>query len=246
MKKKNFLVIIILAALTLLTGCVQKADEKVRFSADNYQSFVYKQTDYSITNNEIPENHITGALSKFHKTIIVDRDNQRLLSKSTENSTTLSLVNLFKTSDNLICIGINNKFFQVLPTNKVPAGKQLNIQSFSKTYGEHDFSINRKDVRQINFGNSTYRITNQTVPAEDLDDYLFLFTEDKLFNPENGKEIPKSEWKKIDWYGSESKEKRVEWNYGEIDSLKNYPLNQAFAVEINDKFVLAEKIENPK
>ncbi|WP_236620809.1 NisI/SpaI family lantibiotic immunity lipoprotein [Lactococcus lactis] len=72
---------------------------------------------------------------------------------------------------------------------------------------------------------------------------IFL-AEVRVFDSVSGKSIPRSEWGRIDKDGSNSKQSRTEWDYGEIHSIRGKSLTEAFAVEINDDFKLATKVGN--
>jgi hypothetical protein len=201
------------------------------FFPDSYQNFSFKQTDYPITNTKIPESQIKGVLSKFYKMVIVKEN----IPKGSSNS--IAFNNLYQTSDNALCIGVNDSNYQVLSGRQLPAGKRLNFQDFAEAKG--DFSVDKNDVRKIDYGNSIFRVTDKAVAESEKGDYLDTLAQVKVFETLTGTEIPPLEWGKIDLDGSSSKIPCSEWNYGDIYSLKNSAVNQGFVVEINNEFRLA-------
>ncbi|MDR2976537.1 MAG: NisI/SpaI family lantibiotic immunity lipoprotein [Streptococcaceae bacterium] len=212
--------------MTLLTGCSHVSE--VKFRTGSYQNFTYKQTDYSITNTEVAESQITGVRLKFYKLLKVKPEDKN------SSVNTLAFNNLYRDADDQLCIGVNDKYFLVLPAGEVASGKTMSLQNFP--YTNTDFSIDSHDVRKILSGKSMYRITDQPVAEAELGEYLDTLAETKVFEPKTGKEIPKSEWGKIDWEGTKENDKREEWDYGEIHAIKKTSPNQAFAIEINNEY----------
>lgn len=165
---------------------------------------------------------------------------------ATKNSVTLVLNNIYEASDKSLCMGINDRYYKILPESDKGAVKALRLQNFDVTsdISDDNFVIDKNDSRKIDYMGNIYSISDSTVSDEELGEYQDVLAEVRVFNSVSGKSILRSEWGRIDKDGSNSKQSRTEWDYGEIHSIRGKSLTEAFAVEINDDFKLATKVGN--
>ncbi|RSJ10160.1 hypothetical protein D8895_13100 [Streptococcus sp. BCA20] len=144
-----------------------------------------------------------------------------------------------------MCIGINDKYFKVLSKDFINTTESLNIQNFDKAVNNDDkFEIDKNDSRKIMYKGNVYNISNLSVNRNELGSYQSVLAEVRIFNPENGKSIPRAQLGKIDNCGSISMQNRVQWIYGKIYSIKANSIEEKFAIEINNEFKVAIKEGN--
>lgn len=243
--RKVLLLILFLFGIMFLTACKQISQGEISFSKTSFNNFTYKEKPYFITNVEVSQNEIQKTLYKFYKLIIVDLDSEEVLSSSALNCATLAVNNIYQASDNSMCIGINDKYFKVLSKDFINTTESLNIQNFDKAVNNDDeFEIDKNDSRKIMYKGNVYNISNLSVNRNELGSYQSVLAEVRIFNPENGKSIPRAQLGKIDNCGSISMQNRVQWIYGKIYSIKANSIEEKFAIEINNEFKVAIKEGN--
>ena len=244
--RKYLILIVALIGITGLSGCYQTSQKKVRFDEGSYTNFIFDNKSYFVTDKEIPQENVNNSKVKFYNLLIVDMKSEKLLSSSNKNSVTLVLNNIYEASDKSLCMGINDRYYKILPESDKGAVKALRLQNFDVTsdISDDNFVIDKNDSRKIDYMGNIYSISDTTVSDEELGEYQDVLAEVRVFDSVSGKSIPKSEWGRIDKDGSNSKQSRAEWDYGEIHSIRGKSLTEAFAVEINDDFKLATKVGN--
>ncbi|WP_139008743.1 NisI/SpaI family lantibiotic immunity lipoprotein [Lactococcus lactis] len=244
--KKYLLLIVALLGMTSLAGCYQTSQKEVRFEKGSYKNFVYDNKSYFVTDKQISQGSVNNSKAKFYKLLIVDAKSEKVLSSSNKNSVTLAFNNIYQTSDKSLCMGVNDKYYQVLPESNEGTVKALSLQNFDQTGDNSDdnFSIDKNDARKIDYKGNIYSVSDKSVPDDELGEFQDVLAEVRVFDSTTGKTIPKSDWGKIDNGESISKQNRTEWDYGEIHSIKGKAMTETFAIEINDDFKLATKAGN--
>lgn len=119
--------VLFLVLLVLVTGCKLNNTSKIVFSKTDFRYITFNHEDYTITDNEVPKENLRSTLVKDYQVIWINTDTGNLLSKVSNNCCALAITNIFQTSDKQLCIGINDKYFQILL-----GGKPSNLLSISR------------------------------------------------------------------------------------------------------------------
>ena len=224
--------IIVSILLVLLTGCGLNNTEKIEFSKTDFRHITFNHKDYSITDNEISKDNIRNVLVKDYKVIWINSHTGKILSKVSNNSCTLAIMNIFQTSDKLLCIGIDDKYFQRF------SSKNTNVELDS---GD-DILIDDNNCRRIFYRGEAYYITSEEVSSDKVGVYIDNLAEVRLFDAETGKKISNEERYAI--YNKGEAKDRVNWFYGEVYSIKNSKDDEeSLVVKINNVYRRAMKEE---
>ncbi|MFR4103061.1 MAG: NisI/SpaI family lantibiotic immunity lipoprotein [Streptococcus sp.] len=238
--------IIVSILLVLLTGCGLNNTEKIEFSKTDFRHITFNHKDYSITDNEISKDNIRNVLVKDYKVIWINSHTGKILSKVSNNSCTLAIMNIFQTSDKLLCIGIDDKYFQIAPKDQT--SNLLNISRFSSKNTNveldsgDDILIDDNNCRRIFYRGEAYYITSEEVSSDKVGVYIDNLAEVRLFDAETGKKISNEERYAI--YNKGEAKDRVNWFYGEVYSIKNSKDDEeSLVVKINNVYRRAMKEE---
>lgn len=248
MEKENLmrqrLIILVPIFLLLLTGCGLNHTKKIEFSKTDFRYIRFNHKDYMITNNEIPKDHLRRVWVKDYKLLVIDPETGRLRSTLSNNVQTLAVMNIFQTSDKRLCIGIDDKYFQIIPRDQ--SSNLLNISRFSSknTNVELDSGnnilIDDNNCRRIIYQGNAYDITSEEVSSDKVGVYIDNLAEIRLFDSETGKKISNEERYAI--YNKGKAKDRVNWFYGEVHAIKESQQDETLAVEINGVYHCAIEV----
>ena len=106
---------------------------------------------------------------------------------------------------------------------------------------EGEFTINTQNCTQLLCGDKVYQITDETVPYENIGEYIDIIAESYTFDNDTKLQIPKEELYHIDWSGKEkSSQKREQWTIGGIYEILDKDRTASVAVEVNSEYRVAK------
>lgn len=238
---------------------------KVICTIDNEDGtqFIYNGTKYIVLNEIIDNENIGEWVGYIQKYIVMDSNYKVLKEKDITSKVIKDLKEIAEGVENeakyivpynnvytikgnqnyneLIVIA-NGKLHKAIPSGNVKDNSLIIKFETIDNEGSNandNFTINPNNCTQILSGEKTYQITNKTIDSGKLGEYLGIIPKSITFDNNTKKEIVKSELMKVELEPKElSKQQRITWNYGTIYNIKEN--NNATAVEINNKYYLAE------
>ena len=106
---------------------------------------------------------------------------------------------------------------------------------------EGEFTINTQNCTQLLCGDKVYQITDETVPYENIGEYIDIIAESYTFDNDKKLQIPKEELYHIYWRGKEkSSQKREQWTIGGIYEILHKDRTDSVAVEVNSEYRVAK------
>lgn len=219
-----------------LVGCSSIDNKSIQFHNQSFNQFTYKGIDYTIMDKIVDEGEITSSDQVFFKTLVIDTKTQKIRNKSSSDTISLAYSGLYNLSDGL-AISVNGSYYKVsLSSDLKSEDQRLNIEKFLDSSIVGQLAIDSSDCRIIHYNHRKYRISSELVSLDKLGEFLGVLADSKTFILTTGKEVSKSELRKIDYTGTNSDEEREVWNYGEVYSLN---MKDTIAVEINDEYRIA-------
>ncbi|MBF0779163.1 NisI/SpaI family lantibiotic immunity lipoprotein [Streptococcus cuniculi] len=234
MKWKKFLFLIVLLSVTCLMAC-QQGQRAIVFHREDFTTFSYQQRSYTILNQKVDVSELDRLELRFLHLEVMGEDKRN-------KGTSLSVQNLYRIRDGGLCIGIQDDYYRVKPSDELVASDERWKPAVSGEDGlmiGETFRINHRDARMIDGGGHHYRVTNTLVSEEELDEFVTVLAEVVLFRSDTGQRIPSSRWGAMDWTGQDAKEKRDLWTYGSIYTVKEHSAQDVLAIEVNDAYHLA-------
>lgn len=141
----NFCLSII--AIFCLSACSSKVE--IEFTEKTYQTFKYKNQEYSILNKQISELEIKNVDGKFTKLLVIDKQSKSIIPQSDNNSVTLSLNNIYNLKKGGLCIGINQVYYKILLNNQVQTEELLSINELEEIAFNDKFTVDSDNPRMI-------------------------------------------------------------------------------------------------
>ncbi|HEM2868469.1 TPA: NisI/SpaI family lantibiotic immunity lipoprotein [Streptococcus suis] len=234
--RKILFSLVVLIGICTLVACRLVANKTIEFHDQSFNQFTYKGNDYTIMNQIVDENDLGTVKESFFKTLVIDRNSQKVVTKSNSDTVSLAYSGLYNFSDGL-AISINDSYYKVSLSSDVQSNNEmLSLEEFNNNSAGGELAIDPSDCRIVKFNNKKFRISSDIVSDDKLKEFLGVIADSKTFILNTGQEISKSELNKIDYSGSNSNEKREVWDYGEVYLLAE---EGTIAVEINNEFRIA-------
>lgn len=234
--KRILFFLVVLFGIFDLVACSYIDNKSIEFHNQSFNQFTYKGNDYTIMNHIVDENDIGALKEAFFKTLVIDTKTHKIISKSNSDTITLAYSGLYDLSDGL-AISVDGSYYKVsLSSDLKSKNEMLSIEGFMNGSVGKQLAIDSSDCRIVKYNNRKFRISSEIVPDDELKEFLGVIANSKTFVLDTGKEIPKSELIKIDYFGSDSDKEREVWDYGKVYSLD---IKDVIAVEINDKYRMA-------
>lgn len=225
----------------------------------NATIFTYNGKEYTILEDTVARDGLGAWVGYIQKFAVLDKQNAVLELREIELSTssignlpdeTACVVQFFNIyidkdtdSQNLI-IDVNGGFHKAIP--KEQANDTTEIISFEEldTASDGSISIHFENCTQIVYAGNVYQITEIIIGENELDTFLGVIAEHRVFDADTNREIPKSDLGKIETIPGElSQQVRISWSYGTVYSISNTKKSQSIAIEINDKYLRADVIQ---
>lgn len=234
--RKILFSLVVLIGICTLVACRLVDNKTIEFYDQSFNQFTYKGNDYTIMNQIVDENDLGTVKESFFKTLVIDRNSQKVVTKSNSDTVSLAYSGLYNFSDGL-AISINDSYYKVSLSSDVQSNNEmLSLEEFNNNSAGGELAIDPSDCRIVKFNNKKFRISSDIVSDDKLKEFLGVIADSKTFILNTGQEISKSELNKIDYSGSNSNEKREVWDYGEVYLLAE---EGTIAVEINNEFRIA-------
>ncbi|HEL0601838.1 TPA: NisI/SpaI family lantibiotic immunity lipoprotein [Streptococcus equi subsp. zooepidemicus] len=234
--RKILFCLVALLEIFALVACSYMDNKTIEFHDQSFNQFTYKGNDYTIMNQIVDENDLGALKESFFKTLVIDTNTQKIIRKSNSDTISLAYTGLYNLNDGL-AISVNNSYYKVsLSSDLKSKNEMLSLEVFKNNSAGGKLAIDSSDCRIVKFNNRKFRISSEVVSDDKLKELLGVIADSKTFILDTGKEIPKSELNKIDYFGSNSDEDREVWDYGEVYSLDK---KDVIAVEINAEYRIA-------
>lgn len=123
-------------------------------------------------------------------------------------------------------------FFGCSRINMMINNAQKNVQ-IDKTLPVYD--LNRENFEEISYNGKTYRITEESIQSDELDEPIGKVSQ-RVTIDDNNRILDKEELMKIYVVPHGSEQKRIDLNFGWVYSVKNTGAEQTVAVVVNEKY----------
>lgn len=274
-KKTLLLILTILLASASMTGCsvlekgiekYSKDKEKCVLNTDNVTQFTYKGDSYTILDDTLSNSELGEWVGYIRKLAVIDLNGKILFQQDTEKATFKTLADIADTEPNAayiipflnvymvkdgntqeLIVDTNGGYYKAILNSSVTDNDvifrydQQTVASMGR-----EFTINAQDCTQLLCGDRVYQITDETVPYENIGEYLDIIAESYIFDSNTKLQIPKKDLYHIDWSGKkQSAQKREQWSIGDIHEILNKDKSGFVAVEINSEYRVAKCISLP-
>lgn len=269
MKNKTLAFILSAVLLTgLLSGCsglTQKIEqyssdkEECSLNTDHVTQFTYQEKSYTILEDTVSEEKLGSWVGYIRKLAVLDADGKILLQQDTEKTTIKSLadiadtqpdaaymipfLNVYACKDETVpklIVNANGEYHKAILSDSVTDSDDVFHYDRQAVASDENFSVNPQDCTQLIRADQVYQITDETVPDEQVGEYLDIIAKSIVFDKDTKLEIPKKDLEAIDWDGNGlSTQKRENWFYGEVHAIQNTDASDSVAVEINSEYRMA-------
>lgn len=269
-KKMILLVVAILLMGASMTGCsvlekgideYSKDKEECVLNTDNVTQFTYKGDSFTILDDTLSNSELGEWVGYIRKLAVIDSNGKILLQQDTEKATFKTLAdiadskpdaayiipffNVYTVKDGNtqeLIVDVNGGYHKAI-LNSFVTDKDTIFRYNQKTEAtaEGEFTINTQNCTQLLCGDKVYQITDETVPYENIGEYIDIIAESYTFDNDTKLQIPKEELYHIDWSGKEkSSQKREQWTIGGIYEILDKDRTDSVAVEVNSEYRVAK------
>ena len=269
-KKMILLVVAILLMGASMTGCsilkkgideYSKDKEECVLNTDNVTQFTYKGDSFTILDDTLSNSELGEWVGYIRKLAVIDSNGKILLQQDTEKATFKTLADIADSEQdaayiipflNVYTVKAGNTQELIVDANGGYHKAILNSSVTDKdtifrynqkveAAAEGDFTINTQNCTQLLCGDKVYQITDETVPDENIGEYIDIIAESYTFDNDTKLQIPKEELYHIDWSGKEkSSQKREQWTIGGIYEILDKDRTDSVAVEVNSEYRVAK------
>ncbi|MFV1433871.1 NisI/SpaI family lantibiotic immunity lipoprotein, partial [Klebsiella pneumoniae] len=96
----------------------------------------------------------------FFKTLVIDRNSQKVVTKSNSDTVSLAYSGLYNFSDGL-AISINDSYYKVSLSSDVQSNNEmLSLEEFNNNSAGGELAIDPSDCRIVKFNNKKFRISS--------------------------------------------------------------------------------------
>ena len=269
-KKMILLVVAILLMGASMTGCsilekgideYSKDKEECVLNTDNVTQFTYKGDSFTILDDTLSNSELGEWVGYIRKLAVIDSNGKILLQQDTEKATFKTLADIADLEPDAayiipflnvytvkagntqeLIVDANGGYHKAILNSSVT--DKDNIFRYNQKVeaaAEGDFTINTQNCTQLLCGDKVYQITDETVPDENIGEYIDIIAESYTFDSETKLQIPKEELYHIDWSGKEkSSQKREQWTIGGIYEILDKDRTDSVAVEVNSEYRVAK------
>lgn len=265
-KKMILLVVAILLMGASMTGCsvlekgideYSKDKEECVLNTDNVTQFTYKGDSFTILDDTLSNSELGEWVGYIRKLAVIDSNGKILLQQDTEKATFKTLadiadskpdaayiipfLNVYTVKDGNtqeLIVDVNGGYHKAI-LNRFVTDKDTIFRYNQKTEAtaEGEFTINTQNCTQLLCGDKVYQITDETVPYENIGEYIDIIAESYTFDNDTKLQIPKEKLYHIDWSGKEkSSQKREQWTIGGIYEILHKDRTDSVAVEVNSEY----------
>lgn len=269
-KKMILLVVAILLMGASMTGCsvlekgideYSKDKEECVLNTDNVTQFTYKGDSFTILDDTLSNSELGEWVGYIRKLAVIDSNGKILLQQDTEKATFKTLadiadskpdaayiipfLNVYTVKDGNtqeLIVDVNGGYHKAI-LNRFVTDKDTIFRYNQKTEAtaEGEFTINTQNCTQLLCGDKVYQITDETVPYENIGEYIDIIAESYTFDNDTKLQIPKEELYHIDWSGKEkSSQKREQWTMSGIYEILHKDRTDSVAVEVNSEYRVAK------
>ncbi len=269
-KKMILLVVAILLMGASMTGCsvlekgideYSKDKEECVLNTDNVTQFTYKGDSFTILDDTLSNSELGEWVGYIRKLAVIDSNGKILLQQDTEKATFKTLadiadsepdaayiipfLNVYTVKDGNtqeLIVDANGGYHKAILNSSVTDKDTIfRYNQKVEAAAEGDFTINTQNCTQLLCGDKVYQITDETVPDENIGEYIDIIAESYTFDSETKLQIPKEELYHIDWSGKEkSSQKREQWTIGGIYEILDKDRTDSVAVEVNSEYRVAK------
>lgn len=272
-KKMILLVVAILLMGASMTGCsvlekgideYSKDKEECVLNTDNVTQFTYKGDSFTILDDTLSNSELGEWVGYIRKLAVIDSNGKILLQQDTEKATFKTLadiadsepdaayiipfLNVYTVKDGNtqeLIVDANGGYHKAILNSSVTDKDTIFRYNQKVEAAEGDFTINTQNCTQLLCGDKVYQITDETVPDENIGEYIGeyidIIAESYTFDSETKLQIPKEELYHIDWSGKEkSSQKREQWTIGGIYEILDKDRTDSVAVEVNSEYRVAK------
>lgn len=269
-KKMILLVVAILLMGASMTGCsilekgideYSKDKEECVLNTDNVTQFTYKGDSFTILDDTLSNSELGEWVGYIRKLAVIDSNGKILLQQDTEKATFKTLADIADSEQDAayiipflnvytvkagntqeLIVDANGGYHKAILNSSV-TDKDTIFRYNQKTEAtaEGEFTINTQNCTQLLCGDKVYQITDETVPYENIGEYIDIIAESYTFDNDTKLQIPKEELYHIDWSGKEkSSQKREQWTIGGIYEILDKDRTDSVAVEVNSEYRVAK------
>ena len=220
-------------------------------NTDNVTQFTYKGDSFTILDDTLSNSELGEWVGYIRKLAVIDSNGKILLQQDTEKATFKTLADIADSEPDAAYIIPFLNVYTVKDGNTQELIVDANGGYHKDTIfrynmkvddaAEGDFTINTQNCTQLLCGDKVYQITDETVPDENIGEYIDIIAESYTFDSETKLQIPKEELYHIDWSGKEkSSQKREQWTIGGIYEILDKDRTDSVAVEVNSEYRVAK------
>lgn len=257
--------ILVVMTGTALTGCsfqdkvneYSKDKEECLLNTENVTQFTYKGDSYTILEETVPNSGLGAWVGYIRKLTVIDEDGKILQQENTEAADISSLKKIADSDDKAAYIipflnvyaAPNDDTFLIVDArgeyHKAVLSRDVTEEQKVFSYragGEAEggsFVLNPQNATQLIRDNIIYQVTSQQVSEAELGNFLDMIAERVTFDVETKLPLSEEDLKKIDWSGTESRE-REDRMYQGIYEISGVDSSEAVAVEIDGNYYRAE------
>lgn len=241
-KKMILLVVAILLMGASMTGCsvlekgideYSKDKEECVLNTDNVTQFTYKGDSFTILDDTLSNSELGEWVGYIRKLAVIDSNGKILLQQDTEKATFKTLADIADSKPDAAYI---------IPFLNVYTVKDGNTQELivDVNGGYHKAILNSFVTDKDTIFRYNQK-TDETVPYENIGEYIDIIAESYTFDNDTKLQIPKEELYHIDWSGKEkSSQKREQWTIGGIYEILDKDRTDSVAVEVNSEYRVAK------
>ncbi|HFI0777395.1 TPA: NisI/SpaI family lantibiotic immunity lipoprotein, partial [Streptococcus suis] len=122
--RKILFSLVVLIGICTLVACRLVANKTIEFHDQSFNQFTYKGNDYTIMNQIVDENDLGTVKESFFKTLVIDRNSQKVVTKSNSDTVSLAYSGLYNFSDGL-AISINDSYYKVSLSSDVQSNNEM-------------------------------------------------------------------------------------------------------------------------
>lgn len=257
--------ILVLMTGTAMTGCsfqdkvneYSKDKEECLLNTENVTQFTYKGDSYTILEETVPNSGLGAWVGYIRKLTVIDEDGKILQQENTEAADISSLkkiadsdekaayiipfLNVYAApnDDTFLIVDARGEYHKaVLSRDVTEEQKVFSYRAEGKAEGG-GFELNPQNATQLIRDNIIYQVTSQQVSEAELGNFLDMIAKRVTFDVETKLPLSEEDLKKIDWSGTESRE-REDRMYQGIYEISGVDSSEAVAVEVDGNYYRAE------
>lgn len=258
--------LVLMACLcSFLSGCSPLKNEMNQYSYDkeqcdlvseNVTQFTYKDEIYTILEHTVSNGELGEWLGYIRQLAAVSEDGEILLQENIEDASFGALSDLagkapdakyiipflnvyaLPESDAHLIVDVSGGYHEAVPASQLTE-KDTVFDFRAAAESDSSFKVNPQNATQLLWGEQIYQVTEETVPTDQLSNYLDILNATVIFDINSKHPLSKEELDATDWTGSSSSQQRERWFYMDVYEISGTDREEAVAVKVNNQYHIA-------